>query len=1103
MVFFTPAAGLAQAPADEDAATVAEDLLLEEAVNGDVVEKSAAAEEAAKVPSVDADSLEKAAAEPAAWAPDAAAEATVPEDQPAVEPPSPAVAPPAETPAETVEQLATEALEGAAADEPEPESPFPEAPAVRQPAAEEPVAELPEVQPEEQAPATAAVEPEPEPAPEPEAGKPLADVFEMLLKEEVEPAPAEAALPAQPAPEAVEAPVEAVPAVAVEEPSIEVEEPVIVPETPAFAVPPPPAPVRAAVTEPAQPAPPPEVQDEEQLDEDMLSAMGAKPVAKPAKPAKSGRPAPPVAAAASDEEKVAPDEVGIAEDQEVLRKTAYAAHARELLKLAEADLAEGRYEMGIGRFRNAIKWLTLPSDAVERKHAERGLADCYYANSIYLEKQNDLKAALVAAKSAMDAGHPKGEERLVYVKRLIDEPKPIPPTPSVSRWRQQEYRDNQKKVAERMKRGREYYIAGEYEKAAMDFKSVLAIDPQNTEAMRLLQKSEQVKYDRSTMELEATRENMMADVRATWNPRDYHLVQETTAKLKPGEITRVSKVESERNLILRKLKEIIVPEIDFRLANINDVVAFLQDQSREFDRTESDEGKKGVNIILNLRAGSAAPAAAPPALDPFAPAPATGGSAAGSDQVPLITFSARYISLFEALKIVTSVANLKHRIEGRVVMIVPQNAPEGDIIVRMYDVLPSVEEKIPQLGAEVGGGGMGGGGFRQLETGGTQVEGADWKEFFRNMGVAWPEGSSIKYVRAIGKIVVANTEDNLTRFEQILAVLNVVPNQIEIEARFVEVSRADISSLGFEWLINDDWEVARNSADAGKPPAAQRRIVVEGGATAGNVTKGNRFLTQGAANAIADDVLKISSILTNPELSFVLHALEQRGFADLLSAPKVTTQAGQEATIKVVTEYIYPTTYEVEYGTGTGGGTATIVTYTPPVVTPSDFETREVGVILSVLPDVSPEGRMINLTMTPEVVSEPEWKNYGTQYYDLNNNPVFLNMEQPFFHTRSISTSISIYNGATVVMGGMITENRRNVDDSVPFLGDIPLVGRLFRSKSERSEKRNLLIFVTAKLVTPDGRPVEKQGETLAGKLAESGMIDTGESEPPAPTSHP
>jgi len=81
-------------------------------------------------------------------------------------------------------------------------------------------------------------------------------------------------------------------------------------------------------------------------------------------------------------------------------------------------------------------------------------------------------------------------------------------------------------------------------------------------------------------------------------------------------------------------------------------------------------------------------------------------------------------------------------------------------------------------------------------------------------------------------------------------------------------------------------------------------------------------------------------------------------------------------------------------------------------------------------------------------------------------------MPQPFFQSRSISTSIVIYNGATVVMGGMITEAHNAVDDQVPLLGDIPLIGRLFRSRSDQSVKRNLLVFVTARLVDPAGRGV-------------------------------
>jgi general secretion pathway protein D len=81
-------------------------------------------------------------------------------------------------------------------------------------------------------------------------------------------------------------------------------------------------------------------------------------------------------------------------------------------------------------------------------------------------------------------------------------------------------------------------------------------------------------------------------------------------------------------------------------------------------------------------------------------------------------------------------------------------------------------------------------------------------------------------------------------------------------------------------------------------------------------------------------------------------------------------------------------------------------------------------------------------------------------------------MEQPFFHVRSIDSTVSVYPGATIVMGGLITEQRKAMDDKIPFLGDIPFIGRLFRSHSEQTSKRNLLIFVTTRLVDVRGREV-------------------------------
>ena len=86
-------------------------------------------------------------------------------------------------------------------------------------------------------------------------------------------------------------------------------------------------------------------------------------------------------------------------------------------------------------------------------------------------------------------------------------------------------------------------------------------------------------------------------------------------------------------------------------------------------------------------------------------------------------------------------------------------------------------------------------------------------------------------------------------------------------------------------------------------------------------------------------------------------------------------------------------------------------------------------------------------------------------------------MEQPWFHVRSIDSKVSITPGATVVMGGLITEQRKAMDDKIPFLGDLPYVGRLFRSHAEQTIKRNLLIFVTGRLITPSGRELRVNEE--------------------------
>ena len=135
-----------------------------------------------------------------------------------------------------------------------------------------------------------------------------------------------------------------------------------------------------------------------------------------------------------------------------------------------------------------------------------------------------------------------------------------------------------------------------------------------------------------------------------------------------------------------------------------------------------------------------------------------------------------------------------------------------------------------------------------------------------------------------------------------------------------------------------------------------------------------------------------------------LVALREAGQSTLVAAPKVLTKSGCEATIKGVREVIYPTEYTVTPAQAIQGG----------VAEPGGFETREEGAMLTVIPEVLPEGEMINLTLTPERVNVGEWH---PQMVDAGGDVGEITIgQQPFFDTDVVSTSVSVYSGRTVLL---------------------------------------------------------------------------------------
>src|SRR5436853_7569333 len=181
--------------------------------------------------------------------------------------------------------------------------------------------------------------------------------------------------------------------------------------------------------------------------------------------------------------------------------------------------------------------------------------------------------------------------------------------------------------------------------------------------------------------------------------------------------------------------------------------------------------------------------------------------------------------------------------------------------------------------------------------------------------------------------------------------------------------------------------------------------------------------------------------MTKPQFQVVIRALNQKEGIDLLSAPRVTTKSGHRSVIEIVREFRYATQFTApQVPTFSGGGSGTTVA--PAIVTPTTptaFETRNTGVTLEVEPVVGPDGVTIDLNLVPQVVEFEGFINYGSPIRTVN--PALLGflgipssltgvtqaitltdnvINQPIFSTRKVTTSVSVWDGQTVVLGGLM-----------------------------------------------------------------------------------
>ncbi len=649
------------------------------------------------------------------------------------------------------------------------------------------------------------------------------------------------------------------------------------------------------------------------------------------------------------------------------------------------------------------------------------------------------------------------------------------------------------------------YSSGRYDAAFKDYQKILNLDPENTAARLGMEEVNKQRSDYASEAYNERRAEMLGDVSRAW--------ELPVPKFDTGASTIVEQnpIDMKGTVsISRKLKEIIIPQLSLQDETVRDAVDKLQKKARQLDTTESDASKKGVNIVLKL--------------DP------TKESADGGTKINLALSS---IPLGEALKYIASAANLKVKIEPYAVAIVPLSEPIETLIAKEYNVPPGFISLAPSSSSSTtatAGGGLPG-------TTGT-VGKSTAKDYLESQGVTFPPGATATYLASSSKLLVKNTQANLDLIDSLVEVsLATPPSQVEIESRFLEVTQNNLQELGFDWLLGafnigggsgvygGGGTVGNQTANSGSYPFNSSSAPVGSitGTGTGNLTAGNRTgaaaisanaldgLLYGSPAGPAAGVLALAGVFTNPQFQVVLRAVNQQKGVDLVSAPKVTVTSGHNATINITRKFPYPKDFSPPTVPQTQSQNG-VNPATP--ATPTSFEVRNVGVQLEVTPTVGPDGYTIDLNLSPQITEFQGFVNYGTPIYTyapittilgvtLSTQQVKLTdntINQPVFSVRQVDTQVTLYDGQTVVLGGLMREDVQKVQDKTPIMGDLPLVGGLFRSSANQRIKRNLLIFVTAGLLDPAGQPLIKQDDENQEVPAPNAKAVTSEAIPGDPS---
>ncbi len=790
---------------------------------------------------------------------------------------------------------------------------------------------------------------------------------------------------------------------------------------------------------------------------------------------------------------------------EIQKRQSTAKNAQDLLTQAQNDWQSGRISDAIEKLSTALRSLpALPATANLREtifqryqeavlqQSDRLIQDAHYkeAETMLALFMEDARDAQVAASSISPAvrrqiGRVKSDD--YYNKAL---------TP--------EHLERVSAVDALLVTAEGARQIADYNQAVDRYHQVLNLDPTNKAARQGLERVEKEMTNYYQIARNEARAAQIQNIAREWETP----VPITGATIEELRQTQDLGGTSEGTMAARleeKLNRIEIPVIEFTDARLGDVTAFLTQKSQELDNVERDPLKKGISIVIF---GSSDPAD-DPANRP-------------------LSLSLKNIPLGEVLRYAADKTGMRMRVDDYVVALVPASQPgeDANLIVRTFVVPPGF---LTAGGAAAPSGPVDP--FAPVDAGGagagSPLTRISMQDYLEQNGVNFPGGSFAKYMPSSSTLIIRNTPGNVRTVENLVF----AARQGGAKAIKINFTVFDINDQALKEWNND---VLLGAFDV---PGSGENVFASGGTVGSGanppdgefpfrfpgsgIPVGSTPVTGGLRSGdprgriTIDDVLErdspeitidnapgtfgIAGVFTDPQFQWVLRSLNQRKGFDHVHRTGVIVNPGQRAVIQQVREFIYPTEYDPPEIPNDTSPDSIIIVYdfagniidvigdeggfaaTP--ANPTAFETRGLGNILEVEPQLGPDNTTVDLLVTSDLSEFVGFINYGSPInFGVTTPSGGVNLTEatpnrilmPVFEAVKDNTNVSVYDGSTIAIGGYLGDQIDMVEDKVPLLGDLPAVGRMFRSKIKQQTRRAILMFVSVRVIDPAGAPVNE-----------------------------